>query len=68
VRTFLHRDQKPLWVRNTEQKPYTTFEYTDRRGTVTDAERAAELLEGLKISKTYEFEAGHPTSSIAHAS
>jgi len=68
VRTFLHRDQKPVWVRNTEQKPYTTFEYTDRRGTVTDAERVSELVEGLKISKTYEFEAGHPTSSIVHAS
>jgi hypothetical protein len=68
VRTFLHRDQKPLWVRNTEQKPYATFKYTDRRGTVTDAERAAELLEGLEISKTYEFEASHPTSSIAPVS
>lgn len=68
VRTFLHRDQKPVWVRNTEQKPYTTFKYTDRRGTVTDAERVSELLEGLKISKTHEFEVGHSMSSIAPAS
>ena len=68
VRTFLHRDQKPVWVRNTEQKPYTTFTYTDRRATVTDAERAAELLDGLKIPKTDEFEAGHPMRSTPPAS
>lgn len=47
VRTFLHARDKPEWVRNTQQVPYTLFEYSDRRAQKSSAVKIADMIEDL---------------------
>jgi hypothetical protein len=44
VRTFLHARDKPEWVRNTQQVPYTLFEYSDRRSKNSAAEKLVDMI------------------------
>lgn len=53
VRTFLHRNHKPEWIRDTMQTPYTLFEYADRRSKNMEVETLSDIIENIQTTPIF---------------